>query len=948
MDMINRHHPIGAFTSRFCNQPAAFVIGLSPFFIIQTFRVKINAMKKNAFRTVLLFFLCYLLPAGLLLYYFISSDHSLVYQGDGWRQHLRALAYYGKYLRGCLRHLLVDHSLTPQTFGPDFGYGADILTTLQYYCLGDPLAALSVFVPTSCTIYLYEGLILLRPFLAGLAFILYARTRGENRTTPVLTGALTYAFSGTVLYIGMLHPYFVNPMIWLPLLLAGIEHAIGEGTERKLLARLIPFSIAVALSALCNFYFFYMLVIFTAAYGIARLLQLAGESGLRGSSFLRTVGGGILRLFCAGVVGTLCAGITLVPVLVQFKEDPRAATARSEAFLYDAEYYRQLPVNLVSFINHPQLDTELCFALPFLLFALLLFLRRGHRTLKICLALTTLLLLLPAAATVLNGFSYPINRWTWAAAMLAGWICVRGMQVCCPENPTMCLNADRASNPSEASSVPESTIPRATSHGRGTPILSFCLSILLPVLTLASILWNIRCGYAPDQGAFPEEFRPRMNASSYAEEASANEVTAVAASLPESPGFVRYSGRNLNWNAALSSGLSSTQFEFSLANGSVSDVLQLIGVNDEQNCAYLALEDRMPALSLAGVNRYTLAYDNYYEYRHVPWGFQDLGLYDNYRVFDNPNALPPGFLMKRAISMDVLRSLPLPVREEVLLQAAALEDADLGDVAGYADIVASPVNANDGGISYELAYSLSGDALLADNANMLRFANEDTCAEVIFSAPVPAGCELYLCLENLWVDVDDTLCTLSFEAQLDGEEWITREINYKTPASQYYSNWHDFALCFGSAGEGVDRIRISAEDPCTLTFDRLYVMIRPMDSITGTLAALQQTGMTDTDLHMNAISRATSEITGRVHADDASLLILQFPYSRGFKAFVDGTPAPVYKADAMFLAIPVDAGDHAIRVTYRTPGYIAGALCSLTGVLLLIFIALFGRKSANR
>ena len=38
----------------------------------------------------------------------------------------------------------------------NIGYGSDILTTLHYYVIGDPLTLLSVFVPAEHTETLYE------------------------------------------------------------------------------------------------------------------------------------------------------------------------------------------------------------------------------------------------------------------------------------------------------------------------------------------------------------------------------------------------------------------------------------------------------------------------------------------------------------------------------------------------------------------------------------------------------------------------------------------------------------------------------------------------------------------------------------------------------------------------------------------------------------------------
>lgn len=66
------------------------------------------------------------------------------------------------------------------------GYGADILTTLHYYTIGDPLNLLSALVLPQYTEYLYNFLILLRMYLAGAAFSAYCLYRGRTHAAALL------------------------------------------------------------------------------------------------------------------------------------------------------------------------------------------------------------------------------------------------------------------------------------------------------------------------------------------------------------------------------------------------------------------------------------------------------------------------------------------------------------------------------------------------------------------------------------------------------------------------------------------------------------------------------------------------------------------------------------------------------------------------------------------
>jgi hypothetical protein len=57
-------------------------------------------------------------------------------------------------------------------------------------------------------------------------------------------------------------------------------------------------------------------------------------------------------------------------------------------------------------------------------------------------------------------------------------------------------------------------------------------------------------------------------------------------------------------------------------------------------------------------------------------------------------------------------------------------------------------------------------------------------------------------------------------------------------------------------------------------------------------------------------------------------------WSPGWRAEVDGDPAPIVVADAAFKAVRLPPGRHAVVFTYRTPGLRAGALVSLLAALL--------------
>ncbi|MBK8027795.1 MAG: YfhO family protein [Chloroflexi bacterium] len=73
-----------------------------------------------------------------------------------------------------------------------------------------------------------------------------------------------------------------------------------------------------------------------------------------------------------------------------------------------------------------------------------------------------------------------------------------------------------------------------------------------------------------------------------------------------------------------------------------------------------------------------------------------------------------------------------------------------------------------------------------------------------------------------------------------------------------------------------------------------------------------------------------------VETDAPGLLLLADAYYPGWTATVDGQPAPVYRADVMFRAVPVPAGSHEVVFDYR-PWWLPGILIG-GGALWLLAI----------
>ena len=364
---------------------------------------------------LLLYTILFSVSAGAMLWYFSAAGKQMVWKGDGLSQHYLALCYYTRWGKAVLGSLLSGRPAFP-TFNMHMGFGSDLFTTLQYYVIGDPFSLPAVFVPQRYMLEFHDAMIVLRMYLAGLSFDGYCRTMGRRDLTGNLCGALVYVFSTFALF-GMRHPYFLNAMIWFPLLLTGAERIL-RGSKGRL------FTIAVFLSCISNFYFFYMLVLMTVVYVVWRACRIFLQY-TKGMKVLLLLAG---KFLARGVLGSAMGACFLLPILIRFVGDPRAAGETVYGKLYSLSYYTKLPEAFVAFGTDATLEYWTClgFGGIGLVCVLLLILDtdREKKLLDLRLAFAGMLLLtvLPSAGAALNGFSYPSNRWTWAFALLAGYI----------------------------------------------------------------------------------------------------------------------------------------------------------------------------------------------------------------------------------------------------------------------------------------------------------------------------------------------------------------------------------------------------------------------------------------------------------------------------------------------------------------------------------------------
>jgi hypothetical protein len=91
------------------------------------------------------------------------------------------------------------------------------------------------------------------------------------------------------------------------------------------------------------------------------------------------------------------------------------------------------------------------------------------------------------------------------------------------------------------------------------------------------------------------------------------------------------------------------------------------------------------------------------------------------------------------------------------------------------------------------------------------------------------------------------------------------------------------------------------------------------------------------------VADQSTEVDVETRGSRNALLFLADSYYPGWEALVDGRPAPIYRADYLFRAVPVPSGEHRVRFLFQPESFALGARISgftLASLLLLWTVVL--------
>lgn len=858
-------------------------------------------MKKS--HSILQYTLLFLLILPLCWLGLILSGHAPIWEVDGLMQHFPFFVYIGQWLRDALHALFTGEAI--RLFDFSLGFGEDVLSAVNYYGLGDPLALISAFFCGDSAELGYSLLLIIRSWCAGLACMALAHHFGFSWKQTLLSGLL-YAFSlGLFVSAVLRHAMFASPYIHLPLMLLGLEHVFDRRRPWLL-------SLSVALSALCGFYFLYCNSLLLLIYALIRQFT-------RGEPHpLRTLPMTALRAVGWYALGIGLAAVIFLPATLGFLSGQRLSGAMSADGVrlhYSLWEYLRFPLSMLS----DRITGAVQFVPALTLFGGALLLAKDRRGWRAILLAGLLMLLIPAVGWALNGFSYETTRWSYAVSLLAAMVAGKSLPL------LLCAGRRTRIGVTVLGALLLLYLPIAAFLGLHAALQNLLIAAAAVLMTLAA-LWlywtlparrfaaaalccavalNVALGHF---GAWRTRADTAMPAGESAQVLFHSPFAGLEPAEGRTDADVTVTGFAIN--AAAIEGVSATAVYNSTISGSyhgfLSDVAcpGLLQVN-----AIAGLDGRAALEALWSVSRWISSGDG----DRVPYGFEPAG--DS--VYENTLALPIGCARTGILSRADYDALSPLEKQWALLQCAVLDGAET-TAAPELSVREIPV------LSVEMEHiSADGELLTADEGAVIRLT---------FDAP--AGCELYLQMENL--ACLDGLIDLGNRLRLDcGGATATLTLVREGIEQDLGREFCLVNLGYGESARSALEIRFDRAGRYRL--GKMTLLAQPMDGFDGLIHTLQGRGLTDVKIETNRIS-------GRASLDEPGVMVFAIPCSDGWSAQVDGESAAVTDSAGTFLAVPMTAGDHEIVLTYRTPGLNAGAAVSAAALALLLGIIIAGRR----
>ncbi|AIY82685.1 bacterial membrane YfhO family protein [Clostridium baratii str. Sullivan] len=918
--------------------------------------------------TVCIYTGLFLILISLFLALFFIKNKTLIWDYDGINQHFSILYNYNEVIRNFISN---PSDGLPQ-WSWSIGYGSDLLGTYAYYVLGDLFDYISLLFPLDKLEIVYSLLIVIRLYVVGLAFILYSKKMKFSKNATIL-GSISYAFSGFIMMSAIKHPYFINPLIILPLAFVCIENVLKN--RKKYL-----FSIIVAIAIISNFYFFYMIAIISVLYALLRYFEVNKTQKIKFGKYF-------IDLVIYFLIGVLIAGIVLLPTLYSIFTSSRISgdSAKPSMLLYSLQYYFNLVYSSISSGSYPMWSILTLPILTFMLLPIFLRNRKKYSTYFYMLIIFFVMLFFPIVGLAMNGLSSISNRWTLIFAFMSSVI--------------ICIGFDNIKKVSKKDilwmfsmlafwgifafikiGMPDISYNIFPSIFLGALIIGVILYnfklddfndeknnkkffIVILVLLSVNIAFNNYYRYSEYGNNYIGEFVDRNKAFDYYKDAfdgaeqniknMDNSFYRIAKTDNVSRGTTRNNSLVLNYN-----GIDSF---LSINNGYLAEFSRVLNNRSfTPNSPIINFDNRIIVSDIMGVKYYIGKKREDSNLGPYVKKVENVG---DYAIYKNENALPFGYVYKNILNVNEFDKLNGLEKEQSLVYAASVST---DDAKSNVNTIPNKIK----NITFDIGNST---AKVLENKIIVTKPNQKVILN-ISDKTIPEG-SLYVNISGLKFDPVSQKEVINNKAKKINTTKIDREIykiknsiltgvdkgdGYKLTASykdvkksfnqpdsldaSMYFTMDATLINLGYYKEQANKgqkITLTFNKAGEYTFDSMNIFSLPIEEYNSEFNDLK-----DNSMKLDSVSN--NKVTGTIDSKVNGVITFQIPYTKGWTLKIDGKETKTFPVNKAFLGANLDKGNHSIELTYKTPFLRIGMFCSFVGIILLIVISILNKKKFNK
>lgn len=346
---------------------------------------------------------------------------------------------------------------------------------------------------------------------------------------------------------------------------------------------------------------------------------------------------------------------------------------------------------------------------------------------------------------------------------------------------------------------------------------------------------------------------------------------------------------------------------------------------------YKGVDQRLGLLSLAGVKYITVAHNSQVakdvsSKGDVPYGVEKQSKKGNITLYKNKYALPFAYAYDSYMTEQQYEQLNGIGKEQAMLAQIILNQHPADKEIQHNE------QRNDPDIQ-----TISLPETRISSPKGKKYAD--------ITVPVEKDKETYLYFKNLVYhgkkNGDDNFILTGRKGTkgiLVTQNDVQQKIHIQSTFNPYYFGRKDYIVKINhQTSKAKEKVRLNFLSPGEYEFDDISLITVPKKDVLARLKERKENSM-------KQIQYEGNHFRGVYHAKKDQILCVTIPYSKGWKATVNGNRTKIYKANGMFMGIIMKKGTQSVKLDYETPGLKIGACISLVAWIGLGIYGLYFEK----